>query len=139
MKPEIKEAIDLYVEALNQKDRVRSEATIADFVRRQGYDPRDKGIENFMAPYTYHMDKPGKRFVRIYADQRGQTMCHAFVDVETGEVHKSAGWKAPFKSRTGGHQPRYDLMNPESRALLFRVCDFSGGYLYADFKEREAV
>ena len=49
---------------------------------------------------------------------------HCFVDKKTGEVYKSASWKAPAKG------VRYNLLNIESREECFARADWSGGYLY---------
>jgi hypothetical protein len=50
---------------------------------------------------------------------------HAFVDKKTGEVYKSAGWKAPAKG------VRYDLRIIEQREWLLENADWAGSYLYA--------
>lgn len=50
---------------------------------------------------------------------------HAFIDKKTGEVYKSASWKAPAKG------VRYDLRIIEQREWLFANADWAGSYLYA--------
>ena len=50
---------------------------------------------------------------------------HAFVDRKTGELYKSASWKAPAKG------VRYDLRIIEQREQVLATCDWAGGYLYA--------
>ena len=50
---------------------------------------------------------------------------HAFVDKKTGEVYKSASFKAPAKG------VRYDLRIIEQREWLLENADWSGQYLYA--------
>lgn len=50
---------------------------------------------------------------------------HAFVDKKTGEVYKSASWKAPAKG------VRYDLRIIEQREWLLENADWAGSYLYA--------
>ena len=49
---------------------------------------------------------------------------HAFVDKNTGEVYKPAGWKAPAK------HVRYDMRIINQREYLYAHCDWAGGYLY---------
>jgi hypothetical protein len=49
---------------------------------------------------------------------------HAFIDWETGDVYKPAGWKAPAK------HIRFSLRDDESFARMIEVCDPFGGYLY---------
>jgi hypothetical protein len=55
----------------------------------------------------------------------GSRSVHAFVDKQTGEVYKSASWKAPAKG------VRYDLRIINQREWLLENADWSGGYLYA--------
>jgi len=50
---------------------------------------------------------------------------HAFVDKKTGEVYKSASFKAPAKG------VRYDLRIIEQREWLLENADWAGAYLYA--------
>lgn len=50
---------------------------------------------------------------------------HAFVDKQTGQIYKSASWKAPAKGI------RYDLRLIEQREWLLENADWSGHYLYA--------
>ena len=49
---------------------------------------------------------------------------HAFVDKNTGEVYKPAGWKKPAK------HVRFNMCDHTDRARMYAVCDWSGGYLY---------
>jgi hypothetical protein len=78
---------------------------------------------------TFHGTKfiieTGRKYLKIvcvhYPYQRS---VHAFVDKNTGEVYKSASWKAPAKG------VRFNLMNKESRNLCYANCDVYGGYLY---------
>ena len=49
---------------------------------------------------------------------------HAFVDKNTGEVYKPAGWKSPAK------HVRFDMSDDIDRARLYSICDWAGGYLY---------
>jgi hypothetical protein len=49
---------------------------------------------------------------------------HAFVDKKTGEVYKSASFKAPAKG------VRFDLRIIEQREWLLANADWAGGYLY---------
>ena len=49
---------------------------------------------------------------------------HAFVDKNTGEVYKPAGWKKPAK------YVRFDMRDETQRARMYNICDWAGGYLY---------
>ena len=68
----------------------------------------------------------GKKYHKvIMIDGGGQRSAHAFIDKQTGEVYKSASWKAPAKG------VRYDLRLIADREYLLENADWSGGYLYA--------
>jgi len=67
----------------------------------------------------------GRKYHKIIMDANGSRSVHAFVDKKTGEVYKSASWKAPAKG------VRYDLRLIKDREWLFENADWSGGYLYA--------
>jgi hypothetical protein len=54
----------------------------------------------------------------------GSRSVHCFIDKKTGEVYKSASWKAPAKG------VRYDLMNDSHREWLLENADWAGSYLY---------
>ena len=49
---------------------------------------------------------------------------HAFVDRNTGEVYKPAGWRGPAKI------VRYDLRIIKERQECLSRADWAGGYLY---------
>ena len=49
---------------------------------------------------------------------------NAFVDRNTGEVYKPAGWAKPAK------HVRYNLLDERSRAECLGRADWAGGYLY---------
>jgi hypothetical protein len=68
----------------------------------------------------------GKKYHKIIMiDGGGSRSVHAFVDRKTGELYKSASWKAPAKG------VRYDLRIIEQRENALANCDWAGGYLYA--------
>jgi hypothetical protein len=76
---------------------------------------------------TFALDKrkPGQRWVRLVCIDGAVTRSvHAFIDWETGDVYKAAGWKAPAK------HIRFSLRDDESFARMIEVCDPFGGYLY---------
>jgi hypothetical protein len=47
--------------------------------------------------------RAGRKYHKLIMDASGSRSVHAFVDKKTGEVYKSASWKAPAKG------VRYDL------------------------------
>ena len=68
----------------------------------------------------------GKKYHKIIMiDGGGSRSVHAFVDKQTGQLYKSASWKAPAKG------VRYDLRLIADREWLFENADWSAGYLYA--------
>ena len=66
----------------------------------------------------------GKKYHKIILNAGGSRSVHAFVDKKTGEVYKSASWKAPAKG------VRYDLRLISDREYLLEKADWSGAYLY---------
>jgi hypothetical protein len=58
-------------------------------------------------------------------DRSPSRSVHAFVSRKTGELYKSASWRAPAKG------VRYDLRIIEQREQVLANCDWAGGYLYA--------
>ena len=68
----------------------------------------------------------GKKYHKvIFVDGGGSRSVHCFIDKNTGEVYKSATWKAPAKG------VRYDLRLIKDREYLLENADWSGSYLYA--------
>jgi hypothetical protein len=77
--------------------------------------------------YNYIIESGRKyhKIIMVDSSVRNNRSVHAFVDKKTGEVYKSASWKAPAKG------VRYDLRIIEQRELVLSTCDWAGGYLYA--------
>jgi hypothetical protein len=71
----------------------------------------------------------GRKFAKVLAHGT-QTSVHAFVNLENGDVIKPATFNAPQKNSDGTFAVRYNLVDDESRELLFEKAEFSGGYLY---------
>ena len=65
----------------------------------------------------------GRKYIKVIQDN---TSVHAFIDRNTGEVYKPAGWKSPAKI------VRYDLRLISDRQKLHdpKFTDWAGGYLY---------
>ncbi len=76
------------------------------------------------ADYDFYLDKGRKYYKLIMKDSGGSQSVHAFIDRNTGDVYKPAGWKGPAK------YVRYNLLNEESRERCLEVADWAGGYLY---------
>lgn len=58
-------------------------------------------------------------------DRSPSRSCHAFVNMKTGSVLKSASWKSPAKGE------RYNLLNIEQREWLLQNASWCGEYLYS--------
>lgn len=78
-----------------------------------------EGVDNFV--FTL-----GKKYAKIiHVTYHGkQRSAHAFVDLQTGDVYKSASWQALAKGI------RYNLLDDKSREEMYRRADWAGGYLY---------
>ena len=81
-------------------------------------------LRNGRCDYDYTFES-GRKYHKIIMSAYGSRSVHAFVDKKTGEVYKSASWKAPAKG------VRYDLRLIKDREWLFENADWAGGYLYA--------
>ena len=66
----------------------------------------------------------GRKYHKIIMVANGSRSVHAFIDKKTGEVYKSASFKAPAKG------VRFDLRIIEQREWLLQHADWAGGYLY---------
>ena len=108
----------------------QSQQTIADSVLKNTYLQeyhvrRIHELKNGDCSIDYQVETGKKYHKVIFIDGGGSRSVHAFVDKQTGEVYKSASWKAPAKG------VRYDLRLIADREWLFENADWSGGYLYA--------
>jgi hypothetical protein len=81
-------------------------------------------LKNGVCDYEFYPET-GRKYHKIIMVANGSRSVHAFVDKKTGQVYKSASWKAPAKG------VRYDLRIIEQREWLLENADWAGGYLYA--------
>ena len=82
-------------------------------------------LKSGILPIDYQVETGKKYHKLILVDSSANRSVHAFIDKQTGEVYKSASWKAPAKG------VRYDLRLIADREYLLQNADWSGGYLYA--------
>lgn len=67
----------------------------------------------------------GKKYHKIVMISSGDARSvHCFVDKKTGDVYKSASWKAPAKG------VRFNLLLIKDREWLMQYADAFGSYLY---------
>ena len=74
--------------------------------------------------YKFIIETGRKYHKVIMVTDSGSRSVHAFIDKKTGELYKSASFKAPAKG------VRYDLRIIKDREHVLENCDWSGGYLY---------
>ena len=73
----------------------------------------------------------GRKYARISQHQNGVPhACHAFVQLSTGYLCKSGGYKAPQRTADGYVFATYNLLEQESFEALLKVADGFGGHLY---------
>ena len=82
-------------------------------------------LKQGISPINFTVDTGRKYHKIVFTDGGVSRSVHAFIDKKTGEVYKSASWKAPAKG------VRYDLRNIKQREWLLENADWSGGYLYS--------
>ena len=78
-----------------------------------------------ISDYNFYPETGRKYHKLVMVDSGGGRSVHAFVDIKTGELYKSASWKSPAKG------VRYDLRIIEQREWLLEHADWAGAYLYA--------
>jgi hypothetical protein len=66
----------------------------------------------------------GRKYHKVIMNANGSKSVHCFIDKKTGEVYKSASWKAPAKG------VRFDLRLIKDREWLLENADWASGYLY---------
>ena len=95
-------------------------------------------IENGTANLMWFKVYSGKRYYKVvqqdfetwsgskYFNQYRDSSVHSFVDKETGEVYKPAGWAKPAK------HVRFDMRDVKQLRFLLnpKNVDWAGGYLY---------
>ena len=74
--------------------------------------------------YNFTYDKARKYAKIVLHTPQGQRSAHAFVDLSTGDVYKSASWKAPAKNGV-----RFNLVDEKSRQEMYQRADWAGSYL----------
>lgn len=95
-------------------------------VQSQYHQRKIDELKNGICPIDYVIESGKKYHKVIMIDGGGSRSVHCFVDKQTGQVYKSASWKAPAKG------VRYDLRLIADREWLLEHADWSGGYLYAN-------
>ena len=80
-------------------------------------------LKNGECDYDFFI-KEGRKYLKIVMSAQGSKSVHAFVDRKTGEVYKSASFKAPAKG------VRFDLRLIKDREWLYEHADWAGSYLY---------
>ena len=97
-----------------------SREDLSDYAKERLKDLEENGIED-----TFTISSGRKYHKIIHNGKGGHGSVHAFIDKKTGDVYKPASWNKPAK------HVRYNLLERESRQLMFGQLDWAGGYLYA--------
>ena len=84
--------------------------------------------DNGMSPQwvTHYIYETGRKYfkvIRVETDDNHRCV-EAFIDRQTGDIYKPAGWNKPAKG------VRYNLLDEESLQLCFKHLDPFGGHLY---------
>ncbi len=82
-----------------------------------------KKLRQGICDYDFYPET-GRKYHKIIMNANGSKSVHCFIDKKTGEVYKSASWKAPAKG------VRFDLRLIKDREWLLEKADWSGSYLY---------
>ena len=88
------------------------------------YEKRIAELRDGKSRYKFEIETGRKYHKIVQTDKSGSQSVHAFVDKKTGELYKAASYKAPAKG------VRFDLRIIEEREMVFKNCDWAGGYLY---------
>ena len=96
-----------------------------DSVQSQHHQEKINELKNGILPIDYVVETGKKYHKVIFVDGGGSRSVHCFIDKQTGQIYKSASWKAPAKG------VRYDLRLITDREYVLENCDWSGGYLYS--------
>ena len=80
-------------------------------------------LKNGKSDYDFTFES-GRKYHKIIMNAAGSRSVHAFVDKKTGEVYKSASFKAPAKG------VRFNLNIISEREWLLKNADWAGAYLY---------
>ena len=77
------------------------------------------------APDDYdYVIESGRKYHKIIMNANGSRSVHCFIDKKTGEVYKSASFKAPAKGQ------RCNLLIIKEREWAFENADWAGSWLY---------
>jgi hypothetical protein len=116
-------------------DVLRTNFQSYSIARHQEYIAKDENVEYHQkcidelsmgeGLYNFTYDKARKYAKIVMHTPEGQRSAHAFVDLSTGDVYKSASWKAPAKNGV-----RFNLVDEKSRQEMYQRADWAGSYLY---------
>jgi hypothetical protein len=128
MKPELQAAIEAYCEKLSAKSIAGQQAAAI----RNGF--AADAYDDITTTFCLEPGSKGGKYVRIVTMQRGKLQAvHAFVQVATGALCKTGGWKGPARGGKGESAyvlAKYNLLVPESFEKLIAEMDVYGGHLY---------
>jgi hypothetical protein len=128
MKPELQAAIEVYCETLSAK----SLEAMRGLARGRGV--AEESYDGLATTFCLEPGSKGGKYVRIVTMRGGEIgSVHAFVQVATGALCKTGGWKGPARGGKGASAyvlSKYNLLDPESMQQLLAEMDVYGGHLY---------
>lgn len=83
------------------------------------------------APLTHPWEvRAGRKFDKLIENHS----VYAFVDKETGELIKAAGWETPAKNANGETAGKYFLSTEEGFAIALLNADRYASFLYSSYQ-----
>ncbi len=100
---------------------------VQDCLCRANFNKATDPVQQGKDRYKFYIESGRKYYKLIMETDSGDRSVHCFINMKTGELHKSASWKTPVK------EPRFDLRVIKEREFVFKNADWAGGYLYKNF------
>ena len=124
-KTEFGEAMDNFLSKLteNGKEYIKRYKLIDDVVFKTDGGRKYIQVKHYETRINNEYHEDGTKTTTIVEDTRGSI--HCFVDKNTGDIYKPAGWKAPYTK--GNNAVRGSIYDEKS----YEKTDLHGGWLYA--------
>lgn len=87
----------------NFKELLNAYVAIMETKHKERDDKQYPDLQKTFGQYTKFRVDMGKRFAKIIIISGGQASVHCFVEIENGDIHKAATFKAPQKNGVRGN------------------------------------